>query len=894
MKTIFTFIVILSMSFALVAAEPPYSYNQLKYELQNLHFVNDSTGWIFNAEEYNAELLKTTDGGNNWFVQIKFEDYMIYSILSGKFFDENNGFFIFNTGYSEYVMYSTEDGGDTWSEITLPSTKKINSIHFFNEDIFWLSQAGLYKTIDRGKTWHLTHDNSYEFNALQFFGLMDGWALDKFSLITTTDAGLTWNKTKHTFWKIQLIDGNIGYGAKEDSLFKTDDFGATWKFVNKFNFAYTFRFVSKNVGFKIADSGVEKTVDGGKTWKLFLNEKFNYENNYEVAMLPNQEFIILSNRMSLNRTNDNGKTWDIKHFGAHSGIWDIKGIDDKRLIICGEDGIIGRTTNGGDMWEFRYDITHHNLRKIQIINNTVYIQGDSATFLKSTDFGENWQKIKLPDAYVYRGDWSYYPISDGFHFRDEKNGWIVGKGGIAFKTTNGGESFEVIKFDVEELYDVLFTDENMGYMLGSNEDDHYFYERVFLTTTNGGKDWQYNKGGGARFEYFDKDYLLISGGRGIYKYDIRNKTFESIYSDYRSIEGFFILDINTIWGWSMFEATCTFFKTTNGGEKWNFIENGCNTPTSLYFTDENNGWMVYSESGGIYKTNNGGYRPLKKPQLIYPPNNTVIPLDSLKLNYRVSYSSIEIQIAKDSLFVDILYNSGNLYHDHYIPKYMELYQKFFWRLRSYDSDMHNSHWINYSTWSDIWSFEVRWATKTKVKLISPLGIETKSLDLILSWNQLDYANKYRVQLSLDSTFQKISLDTITSVHGISKSKFLTINEKYFWRVKALNSTDSTIWSDIGYFNSLVLNSVDMNNFSDFSIHPNPATEYIEITVAINPTVNRRVDVGSEIKIFNTLGECVLTEPIHPMTPSHRMNVESLPRGVYYLRFGNRAQVFVKI
>ncbi|MCO5251034.1 MAG: T9SS type A sorting domain-containing protein [Candidatus Kapabacteria bacterium] len=81
----------------------------------------------------------------------------------------------------------------------------------------------------------------------------------------------------------------------------------------------------------------------------------------------------------------------------------------------------------------------------------------------------------------------------------------------------------------------------------------------------------------------------------------------------------------------------------------------------------------------------------------------------------------------------------------------------------------------------------------------------------------------------------------------------------------------------------------------YSIHPNPASEYIEISSPhINPTVNRRVDEGSEIKIYNTLGECVLTEPIHPMTLSHRMNVESLPRGVYYLRIGNRTQMFVKM
>ncbi|MBS3998888.1 MAG: T9SS type A sorting domain-containing protein [Desulfobulbaceae bacterium] len=78
------------------------------------------------------------------------------------------------------------------------------------------------------------------------------------------------------------------------------------------------------------------------------------------------------------------------------------------------------------------------------------------------------------------------------------------------------------------------------------------------------------------------------------------------------------------------------------------------------------------------------------------------------------------------------------------------------------------------------------------------------------------------------------------------------------------------------------------------LSPNPATEYIEINATINPTVNRRVDEGSEIKIFNTLGECVLTvETIHELS-LQRIDISHLPRGVYYLRIGSQTQMFVKI
>ncbi len=81
---------------------------------------------------------------------------------------------------------------------------------------------------------------------------------------------------------------------------------------------------------------------------------------------------------------------------------------------------------------------------------------------------------------------------------------------------------------------------------------------------------------------------------------------------------------------------------------------------------------------------------------------------------------------------------------------------------------------------------------------------------------------------------------------------------------------------------------------NISIYPNPASEYIEISVDINPTVNRRVDEGSEIKIYNTLGECVMTVETRHAVSLRRVDVSLLPKGVYYIRIGNQTQMFVKV
>ncbi|MCO5250437.1 MAG: M43 family zinc metalloprotease [Candidatus Kapabacteria bacterium] len=87
---------------------------------------------------------------------------------------------------------------------------------------------------------------------------------------------------------------------------------------------------------------------------------------------------------------------------------------------------------------------------------------------------------------------------------------------------------------------------------------------------------------------------------------------------------------------------------------------------------------------------------------------------------------------------------------------------------------------------------------------------------------------------------------------------------------------------------------DLTPSTDFGISPNPASEYIEIAIDINPTVNRRVDEGSEVNIYNTLGECVISVETRHAVSLQRIDISHLPRGVYYLRIGSRTQMFVKM
>ncbi len=92
--------------------------------------------------------------------------------------------------------------------------------------------------------------------------------------------------------------------------------------------------------------------------------------------------------------------------------------------------------------------------------------------------------------------------------------------------------------------------------------------------------------------------------------------------------------------------------------------------------------------------------------------------------------------------------------------------------------------------------------------------------------------------------------------------------------------------------SLLPTSVDDNipDISNFSIYPNPATNFIDIKL-----YNEASLIATDnVQIFDILGIEVMSLSIHPMTQSHRMNIERLPAGVYFIQIGEKVEKFVKM
>ena len=113
-----------------------------------------------------------------------------------------------------------------------------------------------------------------------------------------------------------------------------------------------------------------------------------------------------------------------------------------------------------------------------------------------------------------------------------------------------------------------------------------------------------------------------------------------------------------------------------------------------------------------------------------------------------------------------------------------------------------------------------------------------------------------------------------------------------------------IWE---YLNEIMDTEMSVNESENiFGISPNPASDYIIISLSnkeLKPFVaddspsNKELQLFAaedKVQIFDVFGIEVMSEPIHPMTSSHRMNIERLLQGVYFIRIGNEVVKFVKM
>jgi photosystem II stability/assembly factor-like uncharacterized protein len=275
---------------------------------------------------------------------------------------------------------------------------------------------------------------------------------------------------------------------------------------------------------------------------------------------------------------------------------------------AGEEGVIIRTTDGGNSWTRQDSPVNFFIHKIYFVNrlkgwavaNDVF--GAGTAVLSTTNSGKSWSFYRYPDSAQY-----FYSIT----FADTLNGWMCGFNGTVVKTTNGGVSWFPAQRDSGAgasfpAYDLRFYNKAYGFACGG------FYDigGVIWKTTDSGMNWVSTQAGSEPFGdifYFDSLNVIAAGGDYEFGANIARTTDGGVSWEYLPLNIFGIATAVSFRtpdeGWLALSFSGNLARSTNGGISWQMIP----APDSsgvydIMFLNERHGWAA-GKNGSVYKYN---------------------------------------------------------------------------------------------------------------------------------------------------------------------------------------------------------------------------------------------------------------------------------------------------
>ncbi|TAK66846.1 MAG: T9SS type A sorting domain-containing protein [Bacteroidetes bacterium] len=285
------------------------------------------------------------------------------------------------------------------------------SASFATKNIGWFTpqNGDLYKTTDGGYTWNLQlRKSGFFFNILALdslhvwvrYGGYNKW------VVFTTDGGAYWDSTfigpGFSHYYGPLVFFNTTEGLLFDSiLFHTSNGGNNWYVKNSADSLFFRRagvgdFINRQKGWigggnPIAtDVGyIAKTDDSGKSWAYS-----GYPTGHPIItgidaidtlLVYAVGFFPFSGTGVVRKSEDGGLTWNSIFLPGSGWPLDMKMLDSLTGWICGENGKIWKTTDGGNTWVIQITNTDVILWKISLLQdeNVIYVFGDENTLLRS-------------------------------------------------------------------------------------------------------------------------------------------------------------------------------------------------------------------------------------------------------------------------------------------------------------------------------------------------------------------------------------------------------------------------------------------------------------------------------------------------------------------------------
>jgi photosystem II stability/assembly factor-like uncharacterized protein len=265
----------------------------------NVYFDNASTAYIVGTTSY-----KSVDAGLSWAQDTSLPRAM-HAMTSV------NGALI--TAGSNYSINRSVDGGLTWSNVFyLQSNSTLDSFYFYNASLGYAygKTAGAIVTTDGGLTWNPQFLGLGGVVGIHFYSDLVGVYVGEGRIYRTVNGGANWSQVQYSQWRIAGAaftgSGGVVVGAN-GTLFHTSDMGATW------------------------------TLVAGVSTEHFRGVQTNSSGSLFIAYTESGNML----------KSVDGSSWSRLASPVGGQINALRYYDDTLGLAVGDDGIILRTTTGG-------------------------------------------------------------------------------------------------------------------------------------------------------------------------------------------------------------------------------------------------------------------------------------------------------------------------------------------------------------------------------------------------------------------------------------------------------------------------------------------------------------------------------------------------------------------
>ncbi|MBK9229003.1 MAG: T9SS type A sorting domain-containing protein [Ignavibacteria bacterium] len=285
MKTIKLFIILYALCNLSIPTTIYSQWYQQSIPVSNpivgLEFVDSLRGWAATSSYQDTSyVLYTTNGGNNWNVQLKITG-IEFEVL-----DAVDSSVIYLGGYKYSVptwttlLLKSTNAGTNWVDMNMTVSIGFDDMFFVNRDSGYMCEntiVELYRTTNGGVNWERKINGINQFPYKLFFiNYLTGYCGASQNLLKTTNAGENWfalSSFTGTIYSVFFANEIIGWlGLSGGRILNTTNSGSTWNYQGIFNFFNNIEDIKFANSLAVGWAGtgarfkIFKTTNSGNTW----------------------------------------------------------------------------------------------------------------------------------------------------------------------------------------------------------------------------------------------------------------------------------------------------------------------------------------------------------------------------------------------------------------------------------------------------------------------------------------------------------------------------------------------------------------------------------------------------------------------------------------------------